>query len=164
MARTRNGLFGKAVDERMDVALCSAKAPTTSAFKLPSSRRRRSMGPVPPCWRCGQSSWSRRWASLTLSTGTALALLFAAPLAARSRGRAPYVPAPAPGVVLLSLSCRVFTSKRIASAQVASLICRPVDLPHVSRHHVCARPVPARAADVGGEVAHRKSCALVSAV
>jgi hypothetical protein len=36
-------------------------------------------------------------------TGTALALLFAAPLAAHSRRRAPFVPAPAPGVVLLSL-------------------------------------------------------------
>jgi hypothetical protein len=34
---------------------------------------------------------------------TALALLFAAPLAVRSRGQAPYVPAPTPGVVLLSL-------------------------------------------------------------
>jgi hypothetical protein len=47
--------------------------------------------------------WSRRWASLTLSDGTAFARQFTAPLAACPRGRAPYVPAPAPGVVLLSL-------------------------------------------------------------
>jgi hypothetical protein len=31
------------------------------------------MGPMPPCWRFGHISRSRRWASLALSSGTALA-------------------------------------------------------------------------------------------
>jgi hypothetical protein len=59
MARTLNGLFGKAV--WTSAALCSAKAPTTSAFAPPSSRRRRSMGPVPTCWRSGSPDGAIRW-------------------------------------------------------------------------------------------------------
>jgi hypothetical protein len=108
MARTRNGRFGKAVDELYGVwtlALCSAKAPTISAFTTNSELTQTALDGA------GAHSLAIRpeltvealGAIVALSIGTALALLFAAPLAAHSRGRAPYVPAPAPGVVLLSL-------------------------------------------------------------